>query len=101
MKVVTANRLSDGEVVWLGHTGHWVEFFSEAHVVETKEDEAAALAAAALSVDRQEVVEAYSIDVVREEGFLLPVRFREQIRAAGPTIRLDLGKQARRQESAA
>lgn len=101
MKVVTANRLSDGEVVWLGAAGRWVETFPEARILETREEEAAALAEAEASAGRQEIVEPYAIDVTREEGHLKPVRFREQIRAAGPTIRLDLGKQARRQESAA
>lgn len=101
MKVVTANRLYDGEVVWLGAGGRWVEDLGEAHVLETGEAEEQALAQGAASADRQEVVDVYSIDVTFEEGVLLPVRFREQIRAAGPTMRLDLGKQARRRVNAA
>lgn len=101
MKVVTANRLFDGEVVWLGAGGRWVEDLGEARVLETREAEAAGLEEGAASADRQEVVDVYSIDVTIEEGVLIPVRFREQIRAAGPTMRLDLGKQARRRENAA
>lgn len=101
MKVVTANRLFDGEVVWLGAGGRWVEDLGEAHLLETKEAEATALEEGAASAARQEVVDVYSIDVTVEEGVLIPVRFREQIRAAGPTMRLDLGKQARRRVNAA
>ncbi|TIX08984.1 MAG: DUF2849 domain-containing protein, partial [Mesorhizobium sp.] len=34
------------------------------------------------------------IDVTVVDGLVEPVRLREKIRAAGPTIREDLGKQA-------
>ena len=47
------------------------------------------------------VVDPYEIEVDTGTGSPVPVRFREKIRALGPTVRLDLGKQARRQASAA
>jgi hypothetical protein len=95
MKVVTANRLLDGEVVWLGAEGNWVGDLSRAKILETKEDVAAAMAAAQQSIADREVVEAYEVDVVLEDGCLTPKRLRERIRAAGPTILPDLGKQTR------
>ncbi|TIT17423.1 MAG: DUF2849 domain-containing protein, partial [Mesorhizobium sp.] len=41
-----------------------------------------------------EVVDVNLIDVTVVDGLVEPVRLREKIRAAGPTIREDLGKQA-------
>ncbi len=97
MKVVTANRLTDGEVVWLGAQGVWAEMLNEAEALSTKEAEQKALDLAHASADRQEVVDVYVIDVILEEGRLIPQKLREMIRAAGPTTRVDLGKQARAQ----
>ncbi|MBD1546204.1 DUF2849 domain-containing protein [Roseibium aggregatum] len=95
MKVVTANRLLDGEVVWLGADENWVGDLARAKLLETKEDVAAAMATAQQSIADREVVEAYDVDVVSEEGRITPKRLRERIRAAGPTILPDLGKQTR------
>ncbi|MBD8878148.1 MULTISPECIES: DUF2849 domain-containing protein [Roseibium] len=95
MKVVTANRLLDGEVVWQGADGAWVELLSLAHVLEGKDEVAKALELAAQSIADREVVEAYAMDVTQDEGRIVPVRLREMIRAAGPTTHPELGKQAR------
>ncbi|MEJ8473645.1 DUF2849 domain-containing protein [Roseibium algae] len=95
MKVVTANRLLDGEVVWQGPNGSWVELLSLANVLEDKEDVAGALELAAKSIADREVVEAYAMDVTQDEGRIVPVRLREIIRAAGPTTHPQFGKQAR------
>ena len=43
-----------------------------------------------------EVVDVNLIDAEVVDGVVEPVRLREKIRAAGPTIRGDLGKQAER-----
>ena len=95
MKVVTANRLLDGEVVWLGADESWVGDLSRAKVLETKDDLAAAMTTAEQSIADREVVEAYDVDVVSEDGQVTPKRLRERIRAAGPTILPNLGKQER------
>ncbi|WP_417666449.1 DUF2849 domain-containing protein [Roseibium sp.] len=95
MKVITANRLLDGEVVWQGADGAWVELLSLAKSLEGKDDVAAAMALAEQSVAKREVVEVYAIDVTEDEGRIVPVRLREVIRAAGPTTHPNLGKQAR------
>ncbi|WP_346900060.1 DUF2849 domain-containing protein [uncultured Roseibium sp.] len=95
MKVVTANRLLDGEVVWLGAENNWVGELTRAKALETKEDVAAAMATAQQSIADREVVEAYEVDVVSEDGCLTPKRLRERIRAGGPTILPVSGKQTR------
>lgn len=102
MKALTANRLIDGEVVWLGRSGGWVETLDLARVIDTPEAEAEATAIGQRAVAAREVVEPYPIDLRRtEDGTLEPVRLRERIRALGPTTRRDLGKQARQESSAA
>ena len=92
-QVMTANRLLDGEVVFLAANG-WVEGIDGA-TVATAPDETKALDALgrqAMAVN--EVVDAYLIEVAAEHGRLQPTALRERLRARGPSVRLDLGKQA-------
>jgi hypothetical protein len=93
-QAVTANRLSDGEVVYFGRDNGWVESFSEAEVADGA-DAAEALLARAMPDDFEaHVLEPYLFEVLEEGRFYKPASVRETIRAAGPTVRLDLGKQA-------
>ncbi|MCX2724062.1 DUF2849 domain-containing protein [Roseibium salinum] len=94
MKVITANRLLKGDVVWLGESGTWVERITLARIFEGKEAVAEGLAIGAEAESRQEVVGVYEMDVTVEDGVIVPVRLREKIRATGPTTHLNLGKQA-------
>ena len=93
MKVLTANRLSDGIAVWYANGG-WAETVGHAVIAHDKaaEDRLDAIGAAAYA--NNEVVDVNLIDVEVVDGLVEPVRLREKIRAAGPTIRTDLGKQA-------
>ncbi|MEI9404704.1 DUF2849 domain-containing protein [Mesorhizobium argentiipisi] len=93
MKVLTANRLSDGIAVWYA-AGGWAETVGNADIAYDKaaEDRLEAIGAAATA--NNEVVDVNIIDVAIVDGLVEPVRLREKIRAAGPTIRTDLGKQA-------
>ncbi|MDX8448778.1 DUF2849 domain-containing protein [Mesorhizobium captivum] len=93
MKVLTANRLSDGIAVWYAD-GAWAEIVGNADIAHDKaaEDRLEAIGAAAAASN--EVVDVNLIDVTVVDGLVEPVRLREKIRAAGPTIRTDIGKQA-------
>lgn len=91
-QVVTANRLDDGVVVYLDGKGGWTERLGQAAVYETPDAVEAAVAEAKRSEADQVVVESYPIDVAREGEGLRPIRLREEIRAAGPTVRLDLAR---------
>ena len=94
LKAVTANRLADGLVVYLGNDG-WVETIAAARSVDGKEAAAALLAEAEPDVAACRVVGPYVIDVVPgRDGTLHATSERERIRALGPTTRPDLGKQA-------
>lgn len=95
VKVLTANRLRDGEAVWFGADGSWIETLEGAEVAETPELVEALEAIAARDIAANLVIDVAIIDVRSVDGALRPVRLRERIRAAGPTFRADLGKQAR------
>ena len=92
-QMLTANRLRDGEVVYWAR-GAWVSMLDQAEVFHDDPAADAALRAAAASVQDQTVVNPYLFDVRLEHGVLRPVKEREVIRAAGPSVRSDLGKQS-------
>jgi hypothetical protein len=94
-QVLTANRLTDGEVVYLDADGHWAERFGEAQLLTSPAEGDAALAKGLEAERTQKVVHAYLLDVTGPDAGRRPVKMREIIRAAGPTVRRDLGKQAR------
>jgi len=86
-KVITANDLRDGRVVFLDCEGSWTADIAEARVLADGPDLDAATAFASKQTDARIVVEAYAVDVVVTGGVPLPVRLRERIRAKhGPTV---------------
>jgi Protein of unknown function (DUF2849) len=92
-QILTANRLRDGEVVyWKG--GHWVEVLGDAEIFSEETAAGAALKSADKAVQDRIVVNPYLFAVRCEGGVVRPVKEREIIRAAGPTVRPDLGKQS-------
>ena len=96
MKILTANRLSDGEAVWYAD-GRWAETMDGAEIATDKagEEHLDAIGKAAFAANL--VLDVALVDVeLTDTGAIRPIRLRERIRAAGPTIRNDLGKQARR-----
>jgi hypothetical protein len=93
-QMLTANRLSDGDVVYW-RAGGWVEAFDRGDVLATAANAEAALRAAGKFVADNIVVNPYLFDVRTEANGIRPATEREIIRAAGPTVRSDLGKQAR------
>ncbi len=93
-QAVTANRLDDGEVVYLDAAGNWAESLEDSKFVTDKEEASQLLAVGEKSVAERVVLDPYLFDVQLENGVATPVKKREYIRANGPTVRLDLGKQA-------
>src|SRR5262249_45297014 len=94
-QVLTANRLTDGEVVYLDGEDRWIERLDGALLLASAAEGERALAKGAEAENSQQVVHAYLFDVAGHGAGLKPVKMREIIRAAGPTVRRDLGKQAR------
>lgn len=95
MKILTANRLGDGIAVWYADGG-WVDRVDHAELAQDKTAEDRLEAIGAKAYADNEVVDVNLIDADVVGGVVEPVRLREKIRAAGPTIRGDLGKQAQR-----
>lgn len=95
--MITANRLSDGVVVFLDAEGRWSEDFHKGAVITDEPGKAGALARAQETAAQNEVVDPYWIDLESRAGHFVPRALREAIRACGPTIRQDLGKQAQGQ----
>lgn len=91
MKVLTANDLKTGEVVFWSR-GQWVIGFTDGERFE--DDDAAAPALAAAEAQPKVVVAPYLIDVEQIEGHWVPIAFRERLRALGPSNHTQHGKQA-------
>jgi hypothetical protein len=86
MKILTANRLTDGEALF--YAGHaWVRDFQKSEVAETTEAESRLATIGAMAYANNEVLDVNLIDVTRnKDGRLHALRLRERIRADGPTI---------------
>ena len=85
--VITANRLTDGQVVWLGDAGAWNEHLSEGRVV-SGEAIAEALAAGQAAERAQLVVGVYAAEVALTPAGAAAVSQKERIRAGGPSTAL-------------
>lgn len=86
-KVITANDLMNGLVVFLAAGGHWTVEIAGARVLDDGPDLDGAVAEAKAAADARVVVEPYPIDVAVTDGVPVPARLREKIRAErGPTV---------------
>lgn len=92
-QILTANRLGIGDVVYWSAAHGWVGSLYEADILESETADAL-LTRAQEFVARREIVNPYLFDVRVRNGRVEPVKERELIRAMGPTVRPDLGKQA-------
>ena len=82
MKIVTANRLSDGRVIYVGVDNQPVEHIDQASVL----DDAAAEIVVAEVAGRPEVfVNPYAVEV-QDHTPSGRDRLKERIRSAGPTV---------------
>lgn len=95
-QIITANRLQDGLVVYLGAGDAWVARIEDAEVAQGKDAAAALLTRAEAPAQKTRVVGPYLMDVTLDDGTVRPASIREIIRALGPTVRTDLGYQAAR-----
>jgi hypothetical protein len=95
MKVLTGNRLTDGEAVWYRADGSFGETIAGAEVAADKATEERLEAIGKQAYANNLILDVELIDVEFIDGRIVPQRLRERIRAAGPTNRTDLGKQAR------
>jgi hypothetical protein len=95
IQAVTANRLTDGVVVYLTPRNTWSVSLQDAEVAEGKEAAEALLARGQVFFEPGNLVlDVYLFEVERTEAGIRAASVRETIRQAGPTVRADLGKQA-------
>jgi hypothetical protein len=89
-QVMTANRLSDGAVVYLDTRERWVEPLAEALVAKTEIAANGLLAAAAAAVRERLIVGPYLFAVEINANVVRPISQREHIRSLGPTVGTDI-----------
>jgi len=84
--VLTANRLSDGIAVWYTAKGTWSVSIQEAEVTNdaARIGELESIGKKAFA-DNQ-VLDVNMVEVAVAAGVVTPLRMREKIRAAGPSI---------------
>ena len=92
-KVVTANALLEGDVVYLDDNGNWTRDLARAAVITDEADAQVRLLDA--SSRPAEAVGAYLADVKPGPNGPEPVHFREEFRRTGPSNYFH-GKQAER-----
>ena len=92
-QMLTANRLRDGDVLYRKGDG-WVPMLADGDVYKDATSADDALAAATVELARNQVVAPYLFEVRDVNGKIQPVKEREIIRAAGPTVHPHTGKQA-------
>ena len=92
-QIRTANRLKTGDVVYWRHAS-WVEDLSAAEIFCDEPTGERALGHARQFVADCVMVNPYLFAVEIGDSGVRPLEEREIIRAAGPTVRADTGKQA-------
>jgi len=85
-KAITANRLGDGRVVFLGADGGWAMTLADGRLLSDGAELEEAMRYAQTQHDARIIVEPYAIDVEIVEGKPVAARLRERIRADGPTV---------------
>ena len=91
MKIVTANNLQDGAVVYLSDDDQWTLQLD--HAARFEDGDAEIVLAAAQS-RIEEITDAYLVSVNPAGEITGRETLRETIRKTGPTVRRDLGHQS-------
>ena len=86
--VITANDLRNGAVVYLCDGADWSECLDESRIFPADGLEEG-LAVGRAAEDNQRVVGVYEIEVSQQGRQVVPVRYRERIRAYGPSTHVD------------
>ncbi|MBM3515022.1 MAG: DUF2849 domain-containing protein [Alphaproteobacteria bacterium] len=89
--MVTANRLTDGAVVYLTHSGDWSERPAASSVAGTREEHAHLLDTARQRGALAAVIEPTAVPITSLDR-PQPASLRERIRRHGPTVRPDLAR---------
>ena len=96
LDIVSANRLTDGRVVYLTRDDGWSESIIDGRSAATKEESVDLLADAERAVEAGIVVAPYLVSMADDGGAFAPLHFRERIRLFGPKHNRDGGQPAGR-----
>lgn len=87
LKVISANGLADGIVVYFVAAGVWTKEMAKAKTFSSDEDVKSALVLAKADVANRLIVDPFDVEIkASAAGDLEPVSMRNAIRANGPTI---------------
>jgi len=86
MQVVSANRLSDGTVVYLDSHGNWVESLAAAAIFSTEAEVEAGLRQAQAAIAENKVIDVLPVPVEQGTDGLHAISLRNAIRELGPTV---------------
>jgi hypothetical protein len=90
--LITANRVTDGVVIFRTKDGAWSEKLGDAWFTENDAEADTMLQAAQGSARHDGVVEPYLVEADVRDGHAVPKRMREAIRADGPTTHPEFRK---------
>lgn len=93
-KILIANALIEGDVVFLTEDGNWTRWVEEAAVATDEASEATLAEQGQAGLANNVIVDPVLIDVTVTDGKPFPVKYREQLRCLGPSTHLHHGKQA-------
>ncbi len=85
-QIVTANRLTDGAVVYLTARGGWSDSIADGRIARGEFETRDLMAWADRSADQDEVVGPYLMAIGLADGGNRAIGMRETIRAGGPTV---------------
>lgn len=85
-KIISANRLSDGIVVYFEGAGSWRENIDLGQILASEAEVEAALGAARIDAKRNLIVDPFAVEVASGDNGLNALSLRDAIRARGPTI---------------
>lgn len=88
-RVLTANLLQEGIVVFLGRSGVWERNLERAQPAHSDDEVAQLEALGGRAAEANIIVDPYLIEVEKTGSSLAPVAFRERMRAKGPSINLE------------
>jgi len=91
--VITANDLKTGLVVYQTDDSGWTESVQGAEILADEEALAGGLSRAKAADDKQLVVGVYEIEVEASDGEIQPTRYRERLRAHGPSTHPEFSRQ--------
>ena len=89
LKIATANRLCEGDVVYLTGGEDWSPRLEDARAADSETGQEELLSVGERAEKDRRVVSVYLMEVEETGGRLRPLSQRERIRARGPTVQSD------------